>query len=103
MFKNDAYMTRGFQNDIPETAKFMISNEIRELTKLDDSEVDYLQVFELNPNFDNSMQVIRHFQEQPPRENVFGVEMLLDEKPVNAKVYVIDDGTHHTYLLAEEY
>ncbi len=59
---------------------------------------DYLQVFSLSA--DSGRQRIQHTQEVPAysREYVFDAVM-----PIAAKVYVIDDRTHSTMLLAEEY
>lgn len=62
------------------------------------AEKDYLQVFELSVN--NGQQHIVHKQEQPDylMEYTFNVT-----DPIAAKIYVIDDGSHSTMLLAEEY
>ena len=49
---------------------------------------------------DNGKQKIVHEQEIPE----FRQEYILPaDTPINAKVYVIDDGDHSTMLLAEEY
>ena len=45
-------------------------------------------------------QKIVHTQEQPPYEKEY---ILLTDEIVTEKVFVIDDETHHTFLLAEEY
>ena len=59
---------------------------------------DYLQVFRLSE--ENGLQIVNHTSEQPQFEMTYIVEA---EKPVTAKVYIIDDGEHCTMLLAEEY
>ena len=59
---------------------------------------DYLQVFRLSE--ENGLQIVHHTSEQPQFEMTYIVEA---EKPVTAKVYIIDDGEHCTMLLAEEY
>lgn len=46
------------------------------------------------------MQHIKHSQEQPDYVNEFDVFV---DNAVSEKVYVIDDATHSTMLLAEEY
>ena len=46
------------------------------------------------------VQKIVHTQEQPPYEKEY---ILLTDEIVTEKVFVIDDETHHTFLLAEEY
>jgi hypothetical protein rflaF_16625 len=59
---------------------------------------DYLQIFTLTGK--DGEQSILHEQEEP----VYCRKVLLPYPyPVNAKVYVIDDDTHCTMLLAEEY
>ena len=62
------------------------------------AEKDYLQVFRLTT--DDTTQHIIHSQEQPPYERK--LEFHTDE-PITAKIFVIDDETHTTMLLAEEY
>lgn len=59
---------------------------------------DYLQVFTLSGK--DGEQTILHEQEDPVycRKICFPFPC-----PVNAKVYVIDDDTHSTMLLADEY
>lgn len=59
---------------------------------------DYLQVFVLSEK--DGKQKIVHRQEQPNYESIQVVPL---EDVVTAKIYVIDDGTHSTMLLAEEY
>ena len=59
---------------------------------------DYLQVFSLSAN--RGRQRIKHTQEGPEysREYVFNIG-----KPITDKIFVIDDKTHSTMLLANEY
>ena len=59
---------------------------------------DYLQIFRLSRTATG--QRIEHEQEQPPYQKVLDVPC---EDAVSAKVYIIDDGTHVTMLLADEY
>lgn len=59
---------------------------------------DYLQVFTLTKT--PTGQHIVHEQEQPPYRYELNVPC---DDAVNAKVFVIDDLTHSTMLLAEEY
>ena len=61
-------------------------------------EKDYLQVFKLTKT--PVGQHIVHEQEQPPYR--YELDVPCDDA-VNAKVFVIDDLTHSTMLLAEEY
>ena len=59
---------------------------------------DYLQVFRLQKS--ERGQRIWHEQEQPPYLYQMDVPCA---DAVDAKIFVIDDGTHSTMLLAEEY
>ena len=60
---------------------------------------DYLQVFELSE--EKGKQKIEHSQEVPEykREHLFNVGTSI----FSGKVFVIDDETHSTMLLASEY
>lgn len=63
---------------------------------------DYLQIFELKQELVDGRlkQKLIHSQEQPP----YRKEMIFEAaNPVTRKVYIIDDKTHSTMLLAEEY
>ena len=59
---------------------------------------DYLQIFRLSRTVTG--QHIEHEQEQLPYRRTLDVPC---EDAVGAKVYIIDDGTHVTMLLADEY
>lgn len=63
-----------------------------------DIEKDYLQVFQLSV-IDGKQSVV-HIQEEPDYEKNYVLDIGTN---VNAKVYVIDDETYCTMLLAEEY
>lgn len=59
---------------------------------------DYLQIFSLSEA--NGRQRIKHTQEEHEyyKEYVFDIDI-----PITEKIFVIDDGTHSTMLLANEY
>ena len=93
MFNSNRYITRGVQSEIPAGLQFFMWSCISAVP-----EPDYLQIFRLEA--DNGKQKIVHEQEIPE----FRQEYILPaDTPINAKVYVIDDGDHSTMLLAEEY
>jgi hypothetical protein len=99
--KYNRYTTRGIEREISIELQLYLWNCIDKL-KEQGKELDYLQVFELTKErFDDIyFQRIEHRQEVPEYRseyNVFPTEM------VNAKIFVIDDDTHSTMLLAEEY
>ena len=96
------YKTCGVVHEIPIEMQLILWEMIDTLkTKIET--LDYLQVFELKTKYEDDgqkKQSIRHFQEQPPYETVIVLEY---EAPLDQKIYVIDDQTHSTMLLAQEY
>ena len=92
MFENQKFLTRGITAQLPLWMINMLWLMI--LT----SEKDYLQVFTLTKT--PTGQHIVHEQEQQPYR--YELDVPCDDA-VNAKVFVIDDLTHSTMLLAEEY
>ena len=88
MFDNQKFLTRGVMAEIPSWLTNLMWHMV--LT-MEVEEKDYLQVFR---------QHIIHEQEQPPYR--YELDVPCDDA-VNAKVFVIDDLTHSTMLLAEEY
>ena len=100
MFQN-RYMTKGISSEVP----FYIQNLMWII--IDSMEIDkkdYLQIFELSKVIVKGkvFQKIIHRQEQPEYEKIITIPA--DEKSIiEKKVYVIDDVSHCTMLLAEEY
>jgi len=93
MFTNQPYLTKGVNERIPLLTQLFLWNLIEKL----DEPKDYIQFFYLS--VENGRQKITHKQEQPEYQR----EYLLDTKPVTETVFVIDDGSHTTMLLGEEY
>lgn len=100
MFDSDKYITRGVADKIPPGLQTFMWKSIH---RIPSASRDYLQVFRLAVCRQGSSvrQEIVHTQEQPE----YSSRYLLDScrNPVSAKVFVIDDTTHSTMLLAEEY
>ena len=98
MFNNQRYITRGIIADIPEMLQAIMWHNIDSM----EGEKDYLQVFvlEQSNNRGKPIQKIVHTQERPPYKKEIFIPF---SKPVNAKIFVIDDQTHCTMLLASEY
>ena len=94
IFNNKHFITSGVNEKVPLLQQIAMWELIYNLPV----EKDALQVFYLSA--ENGRQIIKHFQEEPEytREYVF-----YTETPVIEKVYVIDDETHSTMLLASEY
>ena len=59
---------------------------------------DYLQVFSLSAK--GGKQRIKHTQEAPEYSKEY---VIFIENPVTEKVFIIDDRTHSTMILANEY
>ena len=93
MFSNKRYLTKGVQADIPFELQIFMWECIKAVP-----EPDYLQIFRLS-DFNGKQRII-HEQEIPEYKREY---LLAVTEPINAKVYVIDDGDHSTMLLAEEY
>lgn len=101
MFDNPRYFTKGFQNTIPLKTQFILFYLLNGTKNT--RELDYLQVFNLTVqklNHNRNLQKIIHLQEQPKWSKTVYYPV---KNPVTAKVFVIDDEDHHTFLLADEY
>ena len=95
MFENQKFLTRGVQNEIP---LWLIDLIWCMVFSMKTKHKDYLQVFTLTRT--PTGQLIVHQQEQPLYR--YELDVLCDDA-IDAKVFVIDDLTHSTMLLAEEY
>ena len=94
-FQNKRLVTIGVSERIPEVLQVLLRELADGL-----EEQDYLQIFELRET-EQGISLL-HRQEVPPYESlgmVYGVKLT---QPYE-KVYIIDDVTHVTMLLAEEY
>lgn len=100
MFHNPRYITKGFQNTIPVETQLILFHMIDSIK--DAHKLDYLQVFDLTvEKYGNlNLQKIVQSQEQPTWSKTVYYPL---ENLVTAKVFVIDDEDHHTFLLANEY
>ena len=94
LFQNPHYLTRGVDTEIPLELQLFMWGCVYNLPE----ERDYLQVFELEPLDD--MQRISHTSEQPEHHMEY---IIPTEKPITAKLYIIDSIEYSTMLLAEEY
>lgn len=95
MFSSKRYFTRGVQAAIP----FDLQMFMWFLVTILPEPKDHLQVFRLSVSEKGNQHIV-HEQEVPAYSREYEVQT---DTPVNAKVYVIDDGDHSTILLAEEY
>ena len=66
-------------------------------------EPDYLQVYHMSYNEEENILTIRHSQEEPDFEQEVSFVLPEGVEPYEGKVYYIDDVSHRTFLLADEY
>ena len=101
-FNGSKYLTQGVQADIPTAIQIAMWNMIEAKLQESGRELDYLQVFNLSSLVEDGRkyQRIEHNQEVPKFK--YSIKLELDS-PVTSKVFVIDDKTHVTMLLAQEY
>ena len=95
MFNNQRYVTRGISNELPLMLKIILWGIIDSMEVV---EKDYLQVFRLSA--ESGKQNYVHEQEQPEYSKEY---LFPSDNPITAKIFVIDNATHTTMLLAEEY
>ena len=94
-FENRRFITRGVMENIPLHLQFFLWLAIEVMPP----EKDYLQVFEFVN--DEGKNKIIHTQEIPEYRKEY---LLTEDTPIfMGKVFVIDDETHTTMLLANEY
>ena len=97
MFNNNRYITCGIATTLPQEIIALLWSLIEELP----APADYLQVFSISyTGGDNPHLTIVHSQEQPEYTKTWTVPF---NEEINANIFVIDDTTHSTMLLAEEY
>ena len=95
MFNNQKFLTRGIESEI---SSWLVHLMWHMVLTMEVESKDYLQVFTLTKT--PAGQHIVHEQEQSPYSNELDVPC---DDAVDAKVFVIDDLTHSTMLLAEVY
>ena len=94
-FNGQRYLTQGVQAEIPFELQLFMWALIAQLYE----PKDYLQVFRLSVSEKGNQHIV-HKQEVPAYSREYDIRI---DNPINAKVYVIDDGEYSTMLLAEEY
>lgn len=104
MFKktDNRYITRGIEHTLSKKLVFLLWTLI---DQMEVEEKDYLQVFDLERISKDDVIILQitHTQEVPEYENIIFVTDFPDDEMQDVKVFVIDDETHQTMLLAEEY
>lgn len=99
MFTGTKYITQGIKTNIPTFVQYILWHLIETMNI---GQKDYFQVFQLEGVFleGRLQQKIIHSQEEPNYRKEY---TLFTKKIVYNKIFVIDDETHCTMLLAEEY
>ena len=94
MFSGKKYITRGVSENISIELQIILWDMVLSMP----IKKDYLQIFELST--DENILTIKHSQEIPTYEKIY--EFIVS-KPINEKIYIIDDIEYSTMLLASEY
>ena len=94
MFSRNRYVTARISEEVP----FILQMLMWACIDMLGNEADYLQVFELVVAPEG--QRIAHIQEQPEYRREY---LMKCDKPLSAKIFVIDDVEYATMLFAEEY
>ena len=99
MFENNKYIPKGICVTIPEFLQQILWYSIETMSI---KEKDYLQVFELSEVIQDGCrkQKIIHSQEQPNFKEEF---IITTKETKTEKIYIIDDGSYSTMILASEY
>jgi hypothetical protein len=100
MFDNKRYITAGVNSKIDPKTQMIIWNLIKNLKAT--ISLDYLQIFVLSKLQLSgiTLQRLIHIQEIPEYRQEY---ILTDVEASDEKIFVIDDQTHSTMLLAQEY
>ena len=94
-FKNKRFMTRGVGDNVSPLLVLFLWDLIDNLSP----PKDYLQVFTCTES--DGKQKLIHTQEEPEYRREY---LIKTDAPIFiGKIFVIDDETHSTMLLAEEY
>ena len=102
IFNNNRYITRGIKEKINEINPVIFLTLWQLIDELEIEKKDYLQVFTLRKIFGKrNIQEVIHTQENPEYRSV---TRFYSEMAIDAKVFVIDDGSgNSTMMLNEEY
>lgn len=95
------YITKGIANNVPLELQIFMWQLIEDLKETVE-EVDYLQVFDVSviDEIENKVRII-HSQEIPEYKKIWIIKT--SEPCSNERIFVIDDETHSTMMLAKEY
>lgn len=103
--KENRYITRGVNEKVPKEIQLYCWQLIDKKRSEAEIELDYLQIFELNPANQRHQAIeVVHRQEQPFFINYHEVKITEAGADFQIeKLWVIDDSVNQTMLLPEEY
>ncbi|MGJ0917868.1 DUF960 family protein [Enterococcus avium] len=102
--QENRYITKGVNEQVPKEIQLRCWQLIDKKVKQEDVQLDYLQIFEFNRDDQRGTIMIIHRQEEPFFIDYH--ECRVTDALANffiKKLWVIDDHTHQTMLLPEEY
>lgn len=102
--QENRYITRGVNEQVPKEMQLRCWQFIAEKVKQANVQLDYLQIFEFDRDDQRGTITIIHRQEEP--FYIDHHECRISNNLANfqiKKLWVIDDQTHQTMLLPEEY
>lgn len=102
--QENRYITRGVNEQVPKEMQQRCFQLIDEKVKQEEVKLDYLQILEFNRDDQRGTITIIHRQEEPFFIDYH--ECRITDALTNfqiKKLWVIDDHTHQTMLLPEEY
>jgi len=95
------YLTRGIRDKVSLQIQIILWTLVDELVN-SSTNADYLQIFTFK--IENDELIITHKQEEPEYEVEYHIKSIDDYDILpSIKIYIIDDETHSTMLLAAEY
>lgn len=102
--KENRYITRGVNEQVPKEIQLHCWQLISERVVKSEVTMDYLQIFEFNRDDQRKTISIIHRQEEPFFIDHHECRITADlARSQVKKLWVIDDQTHQTTLLPEEY
>ncbi|MGX7264573.1 DUF960 family protein [Enterococcus crotali] len=102
--KENRHISKGVNEQVQKEIQLYCWQLIDKKRSKAETELDYLQIFEVNP--DNQRQAIEviHRQEEPffIDHHIYTIKEKIADFQIK-KLWVIDDGSHQTMLLPEDY
>ena len=102
--QENRYITRGVNEIIPKKIQLCCWQMIDEKARQPEIQLDYLQIFEFIRNTQKGIFTIIHRQEEPPFIDYHEWQLTEELRSFSVtKLWIIDERTHQTLLLPDEY